>query len=124
MFGSFTNKNSLKTPSVRKYIITACHIILKNDIKEEKPIQFSAFAEDVVTAQPLSESGEVTQEQIEKNIVGKWILADKDGQPALTNEKPILTIVSPTEAYSSLSNVTETGSPWHSSLQCGHCFVV
>ena len=78
-----------------------------------------AFAEEDVTAQPLSEAGEVTQEEIEKSIIGSWVLAEKDGKPALTNEKPILTIVSPTEAYSSVSLVNEGRAPWHSNSQCG-----
>ena len=30
---------------------------------------------------------EVTQEQIEENIIGTWIVKDRNGNPALTNEK-------------------------------------
>ena len=32
-----------------------------------------------------TEMQEVTQEQIEENIIGSWIVADRKGQPALTN---------------------------------------
>lgn len=54
---------------------------------------------------------EVTQDDIEKNIIGKWILAEKDGQPALANEKGILDIVSTTEAYISISS-NDGKAPW------------
>lgn len=54
---------------------------------------------------------EVTQDDIEKNIIGKWILAEKDGQPALANEKGILDIVSTTEAYISISS-TDGKASW------------
>ena len=76
----------------------------------------SAFAKETVTVQ--SESGEVTQEQIEKNIIGTWVLAETDGQPALTNDRSVFTIVSPTEAYSSVSRLNAQGSPWHSHTEC------
>ena len=78
-----------------------------------------AFAEEVVTAQTLSETGELTQEQIEKNIIGTWILAEKGGKPTLTNDKPVLKIVSPDEAYSSISLENGSISPWRPPLQCG-----
>ena len=50
-----------------------------------------------------TEMQEVTQEQIEENIIGSWIVADRKGQPALTNEKGVFTFVSPTKAYVSAS---------------------
>ncbi len=60
-------------------------------------------------------SGEVTQEQIEKNIIGTWFLSEQDGLPALTNEKRILDIVSTTEAYISISS-TDGKAPWIDSM--------
>ena len=57
-------------------------------------------------------SGEVTQEQIEANIIGKWIKSEVDGQPVLTNEKSVYDIVSVTEAYASVSRVTDEGTPF------------
>ena len=62
-------------------------------------------------------TAEVTQEDIEENIIGTWITAEKEGDPALTNEKSVFTIVSPTEAYSSVSRVNDRRSPWHSPSQ-------
>ena len=57
---------------------------------------------------------EVTQADIEETIIGSWILAERDGQPALTNEKGLFTFVSPTKAYVSASYNArpEQGSPW------------
>ena len=45
---------------------------------------------------------------------GMWMLADKDGVPALTNEKGVLRFVSPTEAYASasLNSHPELGAVW------------
>ncbi|WP_408072360.1 hypothetical protein [Butyrivibrio sp. JL13D10] len=60
----------------------------------------------------LTASGEVTQEQIEENIIGTWFLAEQDGQPALTNEKRILDIISTKKAYSSVSRVEPEVSPF------------
>ena len=57
-------------------------------------------------------SGEVTQEQIEENIIGTWMISEVDGQPALTNEKRVLDIVSTTKAYSSLSRADTPASPF------------
>ncbi len=55
---------------------------------------------------------EVTQEQIEKNIIGTWIKYEIDGQPALTNEKSVIDIVSITDAYTSASHKTDDGNPF------------
>ena len=59
-------------------------------------------------------SGEVTQADIEKNIVGTWMLSEKDGQPALTNEKVVYLFESPTKAYvsASLNLKPEVGAHW------------
>lgn len=85
------------------------------------PITFStyalpAFAEEAVAEETVSSSGEVTQEQIEENIVGTWILAEKDGAPALTNEKIGFNIVSTTEGYSWISRVNGGAAYWNSGL--------
>ena len=44
-----------------------------------------------------------TEKEIVQNIIGKWITADGDGQPVVTNEKVVLDIVSTTNAYISAS---------------------
>ena len=64
-------------------------------------------------------SGEVTQADIEKKIIGSWIITERDGQPALTNEKGIFTFVSPTEAYisASFNARPEMGDYWMNMLE-------
>ena len=53
--------------------------------------------------------------KLEEKIIGKWIIADKDGQPAQTNEKNVFNFVSTTKVYksASLNEHPEVGSPWH-----------
>ena len=55
-----------------------------------------------------------TQDEVEKAIVGKWITAQADGKALPTNEKIVFDIVSPTEAYVSLSiqDRTAEDTPW------------
>ena len=55
-----------------------------------------------------------TQAEIEKAIVGKWITALTDGEDIPTNEKIVFDIVSPTEAYVSLSiqDRLDEDTPW------------
>ena len=50
---------------------------------------------------------------LEKQIIGKWMTADINGQPAPTNEKVVLTFISDTKATMSASiDHQEGGSPW------------
>ena len=55
-----------------------------------------------------------TQAEIEKAIIGKWITAETDGKDIPTNEKIVFDIVSPTEAFVSLSiqDRNAEGTPW------------
>ena len=49
-----------------------------------------------------------------EKIIGKWIVADSDGKPVVTNEKLVLNFVSPTKAYisASFSHNPAAGTPW------------
>ena len=67
---------------------------------------------DEATETTETTEAEVTQEQIEKNIVGTWIKSEIDGQPALTNEKSVYDIVSINEAYTSASRVIDEVTPF------------
>ena len=50
---------------------------------------------------------------LSENILGKWMVADKDGQPAPTNEKAVFDFVSTTKAYLSASLNAHPGeSAW------------
>ena len=56
---------------------------------------------------------------IAENIIGKWITADVDGQPALSNKKRVLTFVSGTKAYisSSLNANPDMASQWNDKVE-------
>ena len=40
---------------------------------------------------------------VSEKIIGKWMTADIEGRSILTNDKTVITFVSPTEAYISAS---------------------
>ena len=52
---------------------------------------------------------------VKEKIIGKWITADKDGQPLLTNEKKVTTFVSTTKATfsTSVNAHPERGTHWN-----------
>ena len=56
---------------------------------------------------------------VAEKIVGKWISADGDGQPVVTNEKLVLDFVSPTKAFvsASFSHHPASGTPWLDMLE-------
>ena len=62
---------------------------------------------------------EVTQAEVEELIIGKWMLADKNGRPALTNEKMVITVESTDKAFLSTSRFGEKGmkSIWHHQME-------
>ncbi len=49
--------------------------------------------------------------KLAEKIIGKWMVADLDGQPAPTNLKAVVTFISPTKALGSISDVY--GSTWN-----------
>jgi hypothetical protein len=53
-------------------------------------------------------------------IIGCWMLAENDGEPALTNEKGVFTFLSATKAYQSASRVDydETKPKWYAKEEC------
>lgn len=44
------------------------------------------------------------EDNLSEKIIGKWMLAEYNGEPALTNLKTVVTFVSPTKAYGSLAD--------------------
>ena len=58
-------------------------------------------------------------EDLAEKIIGKWILADRDGQPRPTNNKFVYTFVSPTKAYMSVSFApnSKENAPWHDLIE-------
>ena len=57
---------------------------------------------------------------VAEKIIGKWMVAERDGEPALTNEKTVLTFLSATKAYQSVSRVNydETVPKWRAKEEC------
>ena len=56
---------------------------------------------------------------IADNIIGKWMYAERNGQPMVTNRKTVYTFVSPTKAYmsASLNTIPELGSQWNDHIE-------
>ena len=56
---------------------------------------------------------------VAEKIIGKWMLADINGQPALTNEKAVITFVSATKCYfsASLNIRPELGTLWSDQIE-------
>ena len=56
---------------------------------------------------------------VAEKIIGKWISADGDGLPVVTNEKLVLDFVSPTKAFvsASFSHHPASGMPWMNMLE-------
>ena len=50
-------------------------------------------------------------DNLAEKIIGKWITADKNGQPLPTNGKTVINFVSATKAYVSRSRVTKDSEP-------------
>ncbi len=61
-----------------------------------------------------NEDNPAIPDNLAEKIIGKWMPADKDGQPMITNKKMVITFVSSTKAYmsASLSAHPEVGTFW------------
>ena len=64
-------------------------------------------------AAPEEPSGGDIQAPIEEIITGRWITSEIDGEPALTNDMLAFNVVSPTEAYTSISLTSGSRPMWH-----------
>ena len=78
------------------FVLTACTVNVN--------VNTPSAAKDEATEAPITE---VTQEDIEKVIVGRWVTVEVNGHPALTNEKKVYNFVSLTEARVSLSRIDD-----------------
>ena len=58
---------------------------------------------------------------VKEKIIGKWMIADRDGQPLATNKKMLVTFASATKAYmsESLNSIPETGTLWNDKMEAG-----
>ena len=66
-----------------------------------------------------SDDKDSVSDNLAEKIIGKWIVADADGQPLLTNVKRVYTFVSDTKAYvsTSMNSRPETGMHWYNKLE-------
>ena len=57
---------------------------------------------------------------VAEKIIGKWMVTERDGETALTNEKAVVTFLSATKAYQSVSRVNydETVPKWRAKEEC------
>ena len=86
------------------FVLTACSVTINLD-------DTGASVDETKKAV----ASEVTQEDVEKLIIGKWITSEIDGQPAPTNLKSVYDIVSNTQVFSSVSHTETTAltnAPW------------
>ena len=60
------------------------------------------------------------KDKLSDKLIGKWMQAEIDGWPALTNEKTVITFISDSKAIlsSSRADFTQTESKWNAYLDC------
>ena len=74
----------------------------------------------VFTACSSNDDNPVTPDLgVKEKIIGTWITADVNGQPALTDKKRVVTFVSATKAYYSSSRTTrpEVEATWNDKVE-------
>ena len=95
----------------------------EDELREWWEIESLSGDQMVWTALRQNEDGSTFQQKmtwkkidlnIPENIIGKWMAAERNGQPELTNKKNVYTYVSPTKAIVSISRSSKTveGSKW------------
>ena len=58
----------------------------------------------VFTACSNDDDNESPDKPLSEKLLGKWMISELEGQPCPTNLKAVITFLSPTEAYGSLSD--------------------
>ena len=86
------------------YLLLACVLC--------SALVFTACSQDSQKQSDEDTKSEVSQADIEKKIVGKWIKSEEDGQATLTDGKLVFDITSTNEVYSSISR-DDGQTPWH-----------
>ena len=79
-----------------------------------KKKMFVVFAATIICGMCLFTSCKQDNINLNEKIIGKWILAETNGNPTLTNNKYVITFTSNTKGYlsASLSSYTEISSFW------------
>ena len=55
---------------------------------------------------------------VAEKIIGKWMVAERDGEPALTNQKTVVTFLSTTKGFVSLSRADYDNHQWLNGDEC------
>ena len=55
---------------------------------------------------------------VAEKIIGKWMVAERDGEPALTNQKTVVTFLSATKGFVSLSQADYDNHRWLNGDEC------
>ena len=55
---------------------------------------------------------------VAEKIIGKWMVAERDGEPALTNQKTVVTFLSATKGFVSLSRADYDNHQWLNGNEC------
>ena len=55
---------------------------------------------------------------VAEKIIGKWMVAERDGEPALTNQKTVVTFLSATKGFVSLSRADYDNHRWLNGDEC------
>jgi hypothetical protein len=81
-------------------------------------IMFTACSKDDDKTNTTSEEEPTPVENVAEKIIGKWMIADKDGQPIPTDMQTVYTFTSPTQGTVStaITAVEVLGEQWNSSL--------
>ena len=81
-------------------------------------IMFTACSKDDDKTNTTSEEEPTPVENVAEKIIGKWMMADKDGQPIPTDMQTVYTFTSPTQGTVStaITAVEVLGEQWNASL--------
>ena len=99
-------------------------MIMKKTIMTLAAVLCCAMTTAVLTACTNDNIDTPVVTDLAEKIVGKWMLADMNGQPCPTNDKIVQTFLSATKVTESLSrtNYSDDTDKWHTSLE-GTCSI-
>ncbi len=76
----------------------------------------SVFTSCTVSDNPVSPAE--PDLNVAEKIIGKWMVTERDGEPALTNQKTVVTFLSATKGFVSLSRADYDNHKWLNGNEC------
>ena len=76
----------------------------------------SVFTSCTVSDNPVSPAE--PDLNVAEKIIGKWMVTERDGEPALTNQKTVVTFLSATKGFVSLSRADYDNHKWLNGHEC------